>query len=44
VDVELRQQPASNEGADNADYDITNDAKTSPSHDFTSQPARNETD
>jgi hypothetical protein len=38
------QQPASYEGAQNADNEIANDPKTGPSHDLSCQPARDETD
>jgi hypothetical protein len=35
VDAELRQQPASDKGAQNPDNEVTNDPKASPSHDLT---------
>jgi hypothetical protein len=41
IDTEPRQQPSPNEGTDNADDEITNESKTGPAHDLTSQPAGN---
>lgn len=44
MDTELRQQPASDKGAENADDDIANETKAGPAHDLTCQPACNQTD
>jgi len=43
MDAQLRQQPASDKGAQNPDKEITNDPKTGTAHDLTGQPAGNET-
>jgi hypothetical protein len=39
MDADLRQQPASYEGAYYPDNKVTNEAETGPSHDLPSQPA-----
>jgi hypothetical protein len=44
VDTELRQQPAANERADNADYQIANKPKTGSLYDLARQPSCNEAD
>jgi hypothetical protein len=41
--AELRQQPASDKGAQDPDNEITNDPETAPAHDLTGQPAGNDT-
>jgi hypothetical protein len=44
MDAQLRQQPASDKGAQYPDNEVTDDSKTGPLHDLTRQPACNETD
>jgi len=44
MDAQTRQQPASNESADDADCDVGNQAKSSPLHDLPRQPSGDETD
>jgi hypothetical protein len=44
MDAELRQQPTSDKGAQNADNEITNDPKAGASHDLSRQPACDQTD
>jgi hypothetical protein len=44
MDTQLRQQPASDKGAQNPDNEVTNDPKSGASHNLTCQPARDETD
>jgi hypothetical protein len=41
---ELRQKPAGNEGADNADHDVADESKTVALHDLACEPAGNRTD
>ena len=43
MDAQLRQQPASDKGAQNPDKEIANDPKTGPAHDLTGQPAGHKT-
>jgi hypothetical protein len=43
MNAELGQQPTSDEGADNPYKEIADDAKTSPLHDLTREPAGHET-
>jgi hypothetical protein len=43
MNAELRQQPASDKGAQDPDNEITNDPETAPAHDLTGQPAGNDT-
>jgi hypothetical protein len=43
MNTQLRQQPTSDEGAQNPEQEITEYPKTSPSHDLACQPASNET-
>jgi hypothetical protein len=44
MDTESRQQPVADEGADNSDCHVTNDAKAGPSHNPTGQPPSDKTD
>jgi hypothetical protein len=44
MDTQLRQQPASDKGAQNPDNEVTNDPKSGASHNLTCQPACDETD
>src|SRR5579871_5058582 len=44
VNAEARKQPTGDEGADNADNDIADDAKAGTAHDLAGQPARHQTD
>jgi hypothetical protein len=44
MDTELRQQPASDQSAQNPDKEVTDDPKSGASHNLTCQPACNETD
>src|SRR5580658_9883724 len=44
MDVELRQQPVADEGADDSDDNVANQPKTGPAHDVTGQPSRDKTD
>ena len=43
-DAELRQQPVADEGADNADDEIADEAEAGPAHDFAGEPAGDEAD
>src|SRR5260370_13445457 len=43
MDAELRQQPASDKGAQYPDNNVADDSKTGPAHNLTCQPACNET-
>jgi hypothetical protein len=44
MDTELRQQPASDQSAQNPDNEVPDDPKAGASDNLTCQPARNETD
>ena len=44
MDAELRQQPASDEGAKYPDDEVTNETKSGPAHNLTCQPAGHQTD
>jgi hypothetical protein len=44
MDTELRQQPASDQSAQNPDNEVTDDPKSGASYNLTCQPACNETD
>ena len=41
VDAQLRQQPARQQRADDADHDIADQAETCAAHDQSGKPARN---
>jgi hypothetical protein len=43
MNIQLRQQPVADEGANNSDYQVTNEAKSSPVDQFTRQPTGNDT-
>lgn len=43
MDVQSRQQPVANEGADNPDDQITDEPKSCALHDLTGQPPGNQT-
>jgi hypothetical protein len=44
MDTQLRQQPASDKGAQNPDNEVSNDPESGALHNLTCQPACNETD
>jgi len=44
MDAELRQQPATDKGANDSDEEIANDPKACASHDLACQPSGDESD
>jgi hypothetical protein len=44
METQLRHQPTANEGADNTDQQVTNEAKSGPVHYLTGQPTGNDAD
>jgi hypothetical protein len=43
MNADLRQQPVTDEGADNSDYQVTNDPETGTLDDLSGEPAGDET-
>jgi hypothetical protein len=44
MDAQLREQPATDEGANNSDGEIGNEAETGATHDLSCEPAGDDTD